>query len=307
MIAHLEGREKALAEFGWSEREAEWIALVCLHSGSFVRVQAMRFLDAHREEVRRLVRAVTDQRLAVEERVSGIRGRVCRFHARRLYRALGAEHIRHRRSASREVLLRRLLSLDYVIERTGLPWLPTEREKVAAFEKLGIEKSLLPSRLYRGAAGGARRYFHIKLPVAVDEERAVFVHVDPGHRTTTALRSWGAAHRELWRALRRRGHSIEVVAASRCSGEGAARVLRGWAETAEPITDEEEADRTELARIEQAVLRSRTKALNEYGGLQAALERAVALEERIEGQPKRGLVDRVDTWRSTRLREGLYT
>ena len=55
--------------------------------------------------------------------------------------------------------MRRLLSLDYVIEHSGLPWLPTEPEKVAAFEALGIERELLPSRLYRGAAGDTRRCF----------------------------------------------------------------------------------------------------------------------------------------------------
>ena len=31
MIAHLAGREKALEPFGWTGRQAEWIALVCLH------------------------------------------------------------------------------------------------------------------------------------------------------------------------------------------------------------------------------------------------------------------------------------
>ena len=60
------------------------------------------------------------------------------------------------------MLLRRLLSLDYVLEHTGLPWLPTEPEKVGAFEALGIERRLLPSRLYRGAAGNTRRYFPLK-------------------------------------------------------------------------------------------------------------------------------------------------
>ena len=93
--------------------------------------------------------------------VRGI-GRVCRIFSRGLYRALGTEHIRHRRTASADVLMRRLLSLDYVIEHSGLPWLPTEPEKVAAFEALGIERELLPSRLYRGAAGDTRRYFPLK-------------------------------------------------------------------------------------------------------------------------------------------------
>ena len=35
MIEPLQRREKALEPFGWKGREAEWIALVCLHSGVF--------------------------------------------------------------------------------------------------------------------------------------------------------------------------------------------------------------------------------------------------------------------------------
>ena len=56
-------------------------------------------------------------------------GRVCRIFSRRLYRALGVEDIRHRRTASPTVLMRRLLSLDYVLEHPDLPWLPTEPRK----------------------------------------------------------------------------------------------------------------------------------------------------------------------------------
>ena len=36
MIEHLRGRERALEPLGWTGREAEWIALVCLHSGVFI-------------------------------------------------------------------------------------------------------------------------------------------------------------------------------------------------------------------------------------------------------------------------------
>ena len=94
-------------------------------------------------------------------RVRGI-GRVCRIYARSLYRALGAEHIRYRRTASPGVLMRHLLSLDYVLDHSRLPWLATEPEKVAAFEALGIERLLLPQRVYRGAAGNLWRYFPLK-------------------------------------------------------------------------------------------------------------------------------------------------
>ena len=44
MIAHLHDREKSLEPFGWKGREAEWIALVCLHSGVFTRAQFLLFL-----------------------------------------------------------------------------------------------------------------------------------------------------------------------------------------------------------------------------------------------------------------------
>ena len=220
-IVHLQGREQALAPFGWTGEKAGWIAFVCLHSGAFTHAQCARFLEAHPEQVRRVVHALIAQGLAAEETVSDIRGisRVCRIFSRRIYRALGAEHIRHRRDASREVLMWRLLSLDYVIEHPGLQWLATEAEKVAALEALGIERGLLPVRLYRAAAGTTRRYFPVKLPIALDSERAVFVYVDPGH--ATALRSWGGAHRGLWHALRRRGRSVEVVAVARTSRERA--------------------------------------------------------------------------------------
>ena len=56
--------------------------------------------------------------------------------------ALGAERIHHCRVECDKVLMRCLLSLDYVLGHTGLPWLPTEPEKVGAFETIGIERRL---------------------------------------------------------------------------------------------------------------------------------------------------------------------
>ena len=309
MIAHLRGREAALEPFGWTGAKAEWIALVCLHSGVFTRAQWSRFADAHPEQVRRGVHALINRGLAAEETVPGIRGigRVCRIYARSLYRALGAEHIRHRRDASTEVLMRRLLSLDYVIEHTDLPWLPTEQEKVAAFEALGIERTLLPSRLYRGVAGDTRRYFPVKLPVALDSARALFVYVDPGHETATALRSWGAAHRGLWHALQGQGRSVEVVAVARTSRETerARRVTRGWAEVSGP-PEPDAGTVEEIARIERAILKGAVQILEEFGGLQAAMKRSVALEKQVRRQPRPGCIHGASTWRTARLAGARY-
>ena len=39
MIAHLRGRDRKLELHGWTGQDAEWIALVCLHSGVFTRAR----------------------------------------------------------------------------------------------------------------------------------------------------------------------------------------------------------------------------------------------------------------------------
>ena len=309
-LHHLKGREKALGDFGWTGKKAEWIALVCLHSGVFTRAQCARFLDAHPEQVRRVVHALIAQGLAAEETVPGLRGigRVCRIYSRRVYRALGAEHVRHRRAAANEVLLRRLLSLDYVVEHADLPWLPTEPEKVAAFEALGIGRALLPSRLYRGAAGDTRRFFPVKLPVALDSTRAVFVYAEPGHETATALRSWGAAHRGLWDALGKQGRAVEIVAAARTMEEidRAGRVIRKWAEAGSGPAEPDARTAEELARIERAIIEGAVHVLEEFGGLQAAMKRSVALENRARRRPRRASVSRAATWRTIRLQGARY-
>ena len=255
--AHLKERARALEPFGWTGRRAQWIALACFHGGVFTRAQWTSFLGCHHEKVRRAVHKLAAQGVAVEERPPGIAGigRVCRIHRRAIQKALGAGDRRRRRMTSREVLIRRLLALDYVLERPHLPWRPTEPEKVAAFEALGIAPEVLPQRVYRGALGNLRRFFPLGLPVALDTERAVFVYVEPGHETTTALRSWGAAHGDLWKALWDRGHKIEVVAVVRRWQEDrrVGRVLANWAQYPRPSEIDEET-RRELARIEQAII-----------------------------------------------------
>ena len=67
MIQHLQGREKALESFGWKGREAEWVALVCLHSGVFTRAQFRHFFDSgdNRQRAARFVRDLVGRELGV--------------------------------------------------------------------------------------------------------------------------------------------------------------------------------------------------------------------------------------------------
>ena len=216
----------------------------------FTRAQWTSFLGCHHEKVRRAVRALVAQGVAVEEDPPGIDGigRVCRIHAR---------------------------------------------------------------RIYRGAAGNLRRYFPLRLPVALDARRAVFVYLDPGHETATALRSWGAAHREPWKALWDRGCGIEVVAVVRTVRElqRALTILENWTKTStasgpSAAPEPDSAARREIVRIEQAIRAKDERVLKEYGDLQAFLKRIVELKDLHRSSSPGTMIHGFATWRSRRLPGG---
>ena len=192
MIEHLRGREQALGPLGWTGRKAEWIALVCLHSGVFTRAQFCHYFNTQRMTALRFVKALIEQRAAVETDVIAFNGggKTCRISGKGIYRALGVENIRHRRKANRSVVMRRLLSLDFVLEHPGMNWLPTEGEKVEFIEGLGVHSNLIPRRIYYGAVRAQKRYFALKLPVAGGDKTVTFAYVDPGHATAVELNSW---------------------------------------------------------------------------------------------------------------------
>ncbi len=306
MTAHLKGRERALEPFGLTGRRAKWIALASLHGGVFTRAQLSDWLEASRFKVLRLVQALTERRLLTEETVGGLK--VCRVCARGIYQALGAEDLRHRRITSTEVVVRRLLSFDYVIEHPGLPWLPTGSEKVDSFEALGISRSLLPVRVYRGAAGGARRYFPRGMPVALDSRRAVFVHADPGYDTSTALHSWRDRHRRLWEALREDGLLVEAVgvACARRPLDRARTILGNWT-TADSAPRPAHppgtvaAARREAARVENAIRGNDDTTVEELGGLNGCLRRLVEVRDLLRSARPEGTIDAHSVWRSSRL------
>ena len=175
-----------------------------------------------------------DLKLAVEEPIPVLRRenrtRACRITHKGIYRALGVPNIRHRRFADPGAYLRRLLSLDYVLEHPELEWLPTEEEKVWYCEEVGIPTDCLPMRIYTGAAGSVTRYFPLKLPLA-GGRISTFVYVDPGNGTSTELRHWGRAHEHLWAGMRERGITIHVAAigVNPAADTRARAVLEGWA------------------------------------------------------------------------------
>ena len=125
---------------------------MCLHSGVFTRAQFCEYFSTHRKQALRFVKTLLDRREALETNQIPFNGggKTCRITSRAIYKALGVENIRHRRAASKPLVMRRLLSLDFVLEHVTMNWLPAEPEKVEFFEKIGLPLRLLPRRIYYG-------------------------------------------------------------------------------------------------------------------------------------------------------------
>ena len=292
MIAHLKDRAAALAALGWTGADAEWLAFVCLHSGAFLRSQYLAFCgERYRIHATRFMQRCGA--IAVEERWNGTTLRVCRIVARPVYRALGAEHIRHRREAAAALLVRRLLAFDYVLDHPDRPWLPTEDEKVAALTAVGVPEAALPRRVYpaTGTGQGQTRYFVNKLPVALDATHGTFVFVQGTDDTPRALETWGDSHAAVWDALRAAGRAVKVVVVGRDRDplEAGETVLSQWT-TAGPPDAHATGEAAELAALRLAVAETRTAALARYGGFEGAVQRLIQLEDQGAGDVVAGVV-----------------
>ena len=320
-VPTLQDRAGKLAPLGWSGREAEWIALVALHSGAFTRSQWRHYFDdPYRELVKRFVHGLVEKQLAIEDERPIFPGgaRAVLLTGKPIYRALGITDVRHRRSkaATTQVLMRRLLSLDYIIERPTFGWLPTEADKVQRFEALGLDRRTFPYRLY-GPSGKPQtpRYFAFKLPIAVDDQAATFVYVDSGQTTDSELRAWGTAHTPLWAALRARTFAVQVVGVGvgAEAADRAAPVLKYWTQDGDGTgvanpTGQTQADpdiSQEIARLREATLGGNRSLLGEWGGYKKAIARLVAVRQLPEGTPTttkaRGAIDRFQIWSTSRL------
>ena len=303
-------RAARIAALGWSDREATWIALVALHTGVFLRSQYGAYFEVgdDRKRIGRIVHALIDKRLASEDNRAIFPGgaRAVLLTSKTFYRVLNISNVRHRRGkgATDAVLMRRLLSLDYLIERPRLTWLATEDDKVQCFEALGISRATLPCRHYgKPDQPQVTRYFDLKMPV------------DAGQTSDSELRTWGQAHMPLWVALRRRTFAVHVVAVGLTAdaADRAVPVLTHWtkdaADPAPPApmgrTQADPDIRREIATIGDAIRAGDRETLRAYGGSNKALVRYHELIELPEGTPTpqtaRGVIDRYATWTTSRL------
>ena len=301
----------ALEPFGWTGRQAEWIALVCLHSGVFTRAQLSAYLRIDRWQALRFVRAMSERRLAADETLEG--RKVCRICGREIYRALGAEDLRHRRTASDEVLLRRLLSLDYVLEHTGLSWLPDragEGRRVRGARHRAPDPAL-------AALPGSRRQHPALFPAqaagrAGRRARRVRLRRSRTRYHDGATLVGRSAHRGLWKALGervpiRRGRGRRPHREGAAAGPDDPRELDQHIYSIRPLRRSgtrqcgPPRDRPNRAGHPQA---KDDRVLKEYGDLQACLKRIVELNDLHRSSTPGTMIHGFATWRSRRLPGG---
>ena len=298
---------------GWTEREADWLALVCLHSGVFTRSQYQARYGVSKATASRFARTLLQAGIARESRLPDRRAyrptNVCHVRARALYRTLGIENDPHRRSASQETTMRRLLSLDYVLEHPDLDWLPTLPEKLAYFERLGISRTVLPHRVHAGpfVERPTRRYFPLNLPIAGSGATTTFVYADPGggrRLQADRVRSWVTAHAGLWEALRECGGAVHIVAVTRSEHAAAANaaILETWRGPPTPPVPRSEADQQLVNDVKLVETTENVRPLDRYGGVIEAAKAYRRILDREEAA--RGPLKYIDAY-STHVAERL--
>ena len=308
-LAHLQGRDANLAQFGWTPKQAEWVALVCLHSGCFLRSQMAAYLGIGRAIISRFIQSLIDQELAQEVTLP-LPGppRLCRVSHKAIYRALAAENIRYRRAISPRVTFARVLALDYILEHANDYWLPTEYDKVHFFhDTLRIPKTRLPSRVYQGHAGGRRRFFPDKFPICASSGTVTMVYVDAGYLTDRPLRRWCSEHRAFFSSIHEAGYHLRIafISANASTLRRTRPVLESWTDIATGTPEAAIPLLEEIDAIKNAVITANEQRLNEsWGGLHRAMERKAQLKndcDLLENQSKSPLIDDYSLWHSPRL------
>ena len=308
-LSQLQGRAANLAPFGWTPKQAEWVALVCFHSGCFFRSQMAAYAKVSRQAVSCFVHSLIQQQHAVELTLQQAgTPRLCRISRRSIYRALGAEYIRYRPFVSRRPVLARILALDYVLEHPHHPWLLTEHDKLDFFHRvLKIPEHRLPSRVYQGHAGGRRRYFPTRFPIGVSSDSVTLLYVDPGDRNDRPLRRWASDRYRFFASIREADYQIRLafVSANTSTLSRRRQVLENWTRPGKRgIPKEGIALLEEIDAIDNALLADNGQPLESLGGLHKAMDRYFQLKHdyaHLEEQARASLIDGYALWYATRL------
>lgn len=178
---NFEDRVKAIAEFGFTERQAGFLVTVMLHSGVCVPRQYASFAGtAYGHNVTKFFDKLGQQDFATV--CDCLHNRAVLYHVKHhaLYRAIGQPHSRYRRPVAARQVFDRLMQLDAIVLHPELMWLGTEEEKVAFFGLMApsLPRERLPHVTVGKGISQHVRFFPEDQPIAVTSTgRVVFTYV----------------------------------------------------------------------------------------------------------------------------------
>lgn len=197
---------QAIQALGYNRQEAQFLCLVALHSGYFVRRQFLRHTGAQRgQRAQDFIDELIERGHACREVFREDR-HLFRLQSKAIYEALTEEDNRNRREHQPSTVRLRLMVLDFVLNHPEQHYLATQQEKVSYFlEQRGIDgETLLPMRCFRSNGTLTTRYFPDGFPQFVNDRDSLnisFVYVDDAQLSMDAFRSYLTKYRHLFEAL----------------------------------------------------------------------------------------------------------
>lgn len=205
-LQHLE----ALAEFGYTDREARFLYIVATYSGYFIQRQFLAFIGACRGKCSNFfARRVLNNGHATVRDYMGY-GPIYHLFSRTLYGAIGKGNLRHRREHSIDFIRTRLVLLDFLLARPHLEYFETAEDKVRFFcETMGLPIEHLPAQVYEGGPNScpALRHFVDGFPLFLAPPLpglspvVTFSYVDSGASAGSGFGRHLAAYQPLFRQL----------------------------------------------------------------------------------------------------------
>jgi hypothetical protein len=177
-------RAHGCESLGYTPRQAQFLALVAVHSGYFLRRQYTAFADTHDGAI---VEQLVDRLIALRHAVYHVGPRDTRLYhlrSRGLYAALGLGDSRNRRPALPSAIATKLMTVDVVLQWRGRLVLGTEEEKVRFFtEDWNLPLHRLPATAFPSAKPGGGvsvHYFVDRSPIILTpgtpEVTVAYVH-----------------------------------------------------------------------------------------------------------------------------------
>lgn len=199
----LEDRINAIAELGFTERQARFLDLVMLFGGLCVPRQYATFAGtAYGQTVSRFFDKLVERGYATVCDCLHNRAELYHVRHRALYDAIDQSRSRYRRPVSARQVVDRLMRLDAVVHQPELMWLGTEEEKVSLF---GLTVPSLPRErlphLVVGQGTGRLRLFPEDQPIGVTMTGRVIFTCLVTRYETEGLRAFVQRHVDLLSAL----------------------------------------------------------------------------------------------------------